>query len=108
MFEADFSLMFAENNIDKDDVFYVCGHCFRSISSLNQVLFAVNREYCINEKKAVKMIETFNIKPSGYKNRIDKIITLISSDMDQTRAGIDMLQELVHEADAFAALALEF
>ena len=108
MFEAGFSLMFAENNIDKDDVSYVCGHCFRSISSLNQVLFAVNKEYCINEKKAVKMIETFNIKPSGYKNRIDKIITLISSDMDQTRAGIDMLQELVNEADAFATLALEY
>lgn len=54
------------------------------------------------------MIETFNIKPSGYKNRIDKIITLISSDMDQTRAGIDMLQELVNEADAFATLALEY
>lgn len=29
MFEAGFSLMFAENNIDKDDVSYVCGHCFR-------------------------------------------------------------------------------
>jgi hypothetical protein len=28
MFEAGFSLMFAENNIDKDDISYVCGHCF--------------------------------------------------------------------------------
>ena len=26
MFEAGFSLMFTENNIDKDDVSYVCGH----------------------------------------------------------------------------------
>lgn len=54
MFEAGFSLMFAENNIDKDDVSYVCGHCFRSISSLNQVLFAVNKEYCINEKRLLR------------------------------------------------------
>lgn len=54
MFEAGFSLMFAENNIDKDDVFYVCGHCFRSISSLNQVLFAINKEYCINEKRLLR------------------------------------------------------
>jgi predicted nucleotidyltransferase len=97
MFEAGFSLMFAENNIDKDDVSYVCGHCFRSISSLNQVLFAINKEYCINEKKAVKMIEKFKIKPSDYKERVDKIISLISTDADCTRKGIEILQRLVDE-----------
>jgi len=97
MFEAGFSLMFAENNIDKDDVSYVCGHCFRSISSLNQVLFAINKEYCINEKKAVKMIEDFKIKPSKYKERVDKIISLISTDVDCTRKGIEILQRLVNE-----------
>ena len=46
MFEAGFSLIFAKENIDKDDISYVCGHCFRSISGLNQVLFAMNEEYC--------------------------------------------------------------
>lgn len=99
MFEAGFSLMFAENNIDKDDVFYVCGHCFRSISSLNQVLFAINKEYCINEKKAVKMIEDFKIKPSDYKERVDKVISLISTDVDCTRKGIEILQRLVNEVE---------
>lgn len=99
MFEASFSLMFAKDNVDKDDVSYVCGHCFRTISCLNQVLFAINEEYCINEKKAVKMIETFNIKPCGYKEKIDRVITLISSDVDRTREGVDMLQELVNEID---------
>ena len=44
MFEAGFSLMFAENNIDKDDVSYVCGIAFEAYLSLNQVLFAVNKE----------------------------------------------------------------
>lgn len=97
MFEANFSLMFAKDNVDKDDISYVCGHCFRSISCLNQVLFAMNEEYCINEKKAIKMIETFELKPSDYKERIDKIISLLSSDVDQTRKSVDMLQELVNE-----------
>ena len=99
MFEAGFSLMFAENNIDKDDVSYVCGHCFRSISSLNQVLFAINKEYCINEKKAVKMIEDFKIKPSDYKERVDKVISLISTNVDCTRKGIEILQRLVNEVE---------
>jgi len=99
MFEAGFSLMFAENNIYKDDVSYVCGHCFRSISCLNQVLFAINKEYCINEKKAVKIIDDFKIKPSDYKERVDKVISLISTDVDCTRKGIEILQRLVNEVE---------
>ena len=99
MFEASFSLMFAEDYIDKDDIYYVCGHCFRSISCLNQVLFALNAEYCINEKKAVEMVDGFIIKSKDYKNRIDEIITLLSADRDATREGINMLKELVSETE---------
>ena len=99
MFEASFSLMFAEDNVDKDDIYYVCGHCFRSISCLNQVLFALNEEYCINEKKAVRTIDGFIIKPKDYKNRIDEIITLLSADRDTTREGINMLKELISETE---------
>ena len=99
MFETGFSLMFAKDNIDKDDISYVCGHCFRSISCLNQVLFAMNEEYCINEKKAVRMIGVFKIKPSNYKERVDKVISLISTDADCTRKGIEILQRLVTEVE---------
>lgn len=99
MFEASFSLMFAEDNIDKDDIYYVCGHCFRSISCLNQVLFALNEEYCINEKKAIRMIDGFDIKPKDYKNRIDKIITLLSTHRNSTREGINLLKELISETE---------
>ena len=99
MFEAGFSLIFAKENIDKDDISYVCGHCFRSISGLNQVLFAMNKEYCINEKKAVRMIGVFKIKPSNYKERVDKVISLISTDADCTRKGIEILQRLVTEVE---------
>jgi predicted nucleotidyltransferase len=97
MFEASFSLMFAEDNVDKDDLYYVCGHCFRSISCLNQVIFALNEEYCINEKKAVRMIDNFRIKPKDYKKRVDRIFTLLSSDKTGTKEGVNMLKELIAE-----------
>jgi predicted nucleotidyltransferase len=106
MFEACFSLMFAKDNIDKDDISYVCGHCFRSISCLNQVLFAMNEEYCINEKKAVRMIGVFKIKPCGYKEKIDKIISLISSDVDSTRKGIDILEGLINEVESLKGVSV--
>lgn len=97
MFEASFSLMISKSNINKDDISYVCGHCFRSVSSLNQVLFALNNEYCINEKKAVKMIDAFKTKPQNYKKRIDELITLISFNESNTRKGVEILEELVNE-----------
>jgi hypothetical protein len=58
-FEAGFSLMFVKANLRADDKYYIAGHVFRVVSCLNQVLFACNNVYCINEKKAIKLIETF-------------------------------------------------
>lgn len=45
------------------------------------------------------MIDGFSIKPKDYRRRIDKIFTLISSDKDKTREGVDMLHELVSEIE---------
>ncbi|WP_096187081.1 nucleotidyltransferase domain-containing protein [Evansella halocellulosilytica] len=99
MFEASFSLMFAKDNVNKDDLSYVSGHCFRSISCLNQVIFAMNEKYCINEKKAVRMIEAFDQKPTDYKRRIDEIVTSISSNVDSTKQGIEKLESLLSETE---------
>lgn len=96
-FEASFSLVHADSNVSKDDLSFVAGSSFRAISCLNQVLFAINEEYCVNEKKAVAMVNYFLIKPENYKQRIDKIISLLSVDQDSTREGVDMLRQLVQE-----------
>lgn len=79
-FEAGFSLMLAETYAEKDDEYYVAAHIVRAVSCLNQVLFAVNGEYCINEKKAVRMIESFAKKPDGYKARIDGVVARLGRD----------------------------
>ncbi len=99
LFEASFSLMFARDYADKDDASYVMGHCFRTISCLNQVLFALNEEYCINEKKAVRMINGFDIKPKDYNARIDEVVSLISADAEKTGQGVELLRELVSETE---------
>ena len=99
-FEASFSLMFMEGNANKDDISYVMGHCFRSISCLNQVIFAKNKVYCINEKKAVAMIQDFPIRPINYKKRIDEIVSLLSTDSDKTNQAVENLKELISETEA--------
>ncbi|MDH6673460.1 putative nucleotidyltransferase [Paenibacillus sp. LBL] len=99
-FEASFSLMLAEKAVLIDDITYVTGHCFRSISCLNQVIFAKNGLYCINEKRAVSMIETFLLKPANYKDRLDQVITLLSSDIEKTKLALSLLQDIIFETEA--------
>lgn len=73
-FEAGFSLMLAEGSANKQDAYYVTAHIVRAISALNQVLFAANQQYCLNEKKAVGMIEGFGIHPQGYSQKVQSIL----------------------------------
>lgn len=102
MSEAEFSFMHVQYNVDKDDVYYVAGHVFRVISCLNQVLFALNEEYCINEKKAVKMIANFPKAPLKYKERVDEIFSLLSSKSDGSKVACDKLKALVEEVKFLA------
>lgn len=96
-FETAFSLMLAEKNIQRDDVYYVVAHLVRSISALNQVLFALNEQYCINEKKAVKMIDTFAIRPDNYKDRVNVIFTLVGTDLAKS---CSYLKELISDVNS--------
>jgi predicted nucleotidyltransferase len=95
-FEAGFSQMLAEKSIAGDDVYYVSAHLVRSISALNQILFALNEQYCINEKKAVKMIDGFSISPNHYKEKVDAIFSLSGTDLF---GAYDHLKRLINEVD---------
>ena len=61
--------MFVKANAGAEDKYYIAGHVFRIISCLNQVLFACNNAYCINEKKAIKLLETLNINLKKYAEK---------------------------------------
>ncbi|KKO52942.1 nucleotidyltransferase domain-containing protein [Paenibacillus sp. DMB20] len=98
-FEASFSSIHADSSASRDDISFVAGCCFRTIACMNQALFAKNKEYCINEKKAAALVNGFSVKPKDYKERVDRIFTLLSTDETQTREGVDLLKELVRETD---------
>ncbi|MCM3127841.1 MULTISPECIES: nucleotidyltransferase domain-containing protein [unclassified Paenibacillus] len=98
-FEASFSHTFVHKYAAKDDSYYVMGHVFRSLSCLNQILFAINEEHCINEKRAVQMIEDFDLKPAHYKQRVDEIVELLSPDPHQLALAAAKLQSLIEETN---------
>lgn len=95
MFESGFSFMFARANAGSDDRYYVAGHIFRAVSCLNQVLFAINNAYCINEKKAVRMIETLKHKPENYEQKVNRIFEALGISLNECCDQADSLYDEV-------------
>ena len=99
LFEAEFSLMFVKANAGAEDKYYIAGHVFRIISCLNQVLFACNNAYCINEKKAIKLLETFEYKPEKYAERVNHIFEVLGLSLFEC---YDMTEKLYKEVKKIA------
>ncbi|WP_166445859.1 nucleotidyltransferase domain-containing protein [Enterocloster lavalensis] len=97
MFEAKFSCMLAEGYGRGEDLYYVAGHLFRSVSALNQVLFALNQTYCLNEKKAVRRIREFPVTLPDYQRRVNEIFGLTAGTLALC---IQALRELCGDAEA--------
>ncbi|MDR6550129.1 nucleotidyltransferase domain-containing protein [Paenibacillus qinlingensis] len=97
LWEATFALDNGYKGIYKNDISFIAGCCFRSVSCLNQVLFAKNETYLMNEKGAAAIADSFQIVPIQYAQRINDAFALITEDPDSLREAINKLRELVQE-----------
>ncbi|SEU27935.1 nucleotidyltransferase domain-containing protein [Paenibacillus sp. NFR01] len=99
LWEARFSMEIGRKGIYKQDLSYIAGCCFRAVSCLNQVLFALNETYWMNEKGAVAIADAFSIKPGNYASRVNEMMTLISEDSARLGMAIEVLDELINETE---------
>ncbi|ACT00580.1 nucleotidyltransferase domain-containing protein [Paenibacillus sp. JDR-2] len=97
--EAGFSLENGYKGIYKNDLSYIAGCCFRSVACLNQVLFAVNETYSMNEKGASAIVDSFAIAPRHYSRRVNEIFALITEDPDSLKNALNLLRELIEETE---------
>ena len=72
-FEMGFSAGIAEKSLSTGDSCYVTGHLFRAASAMHQVMFALNRAYCLNEKRASQRVEALPLHPENYARRASAI-----------------------------------
>jgi len=99
LWEAAFSLSAASKSVARRDASYAAGCCFRSISCLNQALFAMNECYWMNEKGAVQIASSFVIIPFEYESRVNEIFKLISSDSKALEQALHLLQGVIEETE---------
>jgi hypothetical protein len=97
VFEADFSLLISSKSANRSDVTYVAGCLFRSIGSVLQVLFALNRKHWMNEKGAVALADRFDLAPPRLKERIEKAWHLLETNPCSLNEAIRTVGELTEE-----------
>ena len=83
--ESSFSLVVAQKSVARGDVVYAAGCCFRSVSCMNQVLFALNEAYLLNEKGAVVLTNSFTLCPPDYQQRVESVFALLATDAESIR-----------------------
>ncbi len=99
--EIDFSADIAKKSIEKADVAYAAGCCFRGVLCMLQVLFAINREYWLNEKGAVAIANRFAIKPASFQSRVNEIFGLLNAAPESISKSITLLKELSADISTF-------
>ncbi|MDB9527205.1 hypothetical protein PN498_14485 [Oscillatoria sp. CS-180] len=61
---------------------------------MNQVLFALNEEYFLNEKGAVAIANSFTLCPQDYQQQVESVFALLAVDAKSILDAISILKEI--------------
>jgi hypothetical protein len=101
--EVDFSLQNARKSIARTDIAYAAGCCFRFVACMMQVLFALNKQYWLNEKGAVALASNFPICPALLQSRIEEAFTSLAADSRSIGKAIAVLEGLSRDMEVLVA-----
>jgi predicted nucleotidyltransferase len=99
LWEVNFSIAIAYKGLLKDDIAYVTGCIYRSISCLIQVIYALNETYIMNEKGSLINISTFKIVPKDFKKNVENIFYSLTDDNENMRKLLDELSWIAKDVE---------
>ena len=74
LFDATFQLAVADKPARRGDIAYVAGSLFHAAGFMTMVLYALNRQWLINEKGALPAARKFKLRPRGFHSTIDEVM----------------------------------
>ena len=104
MFDAEFEISIAAKPAARGDVMYVAGCLFRAAGFMTLVLYALNREFFLNEKGAFAESRRFAIKPARFHDSVAKILGNVGHTPAELSASIEGFQNIALEMRALAQL----
>ena len=73
-FDATFELAIAVKPAERGDTSYVTGSLFHAAGFMTLVLYALNRQWLINEKGMLPASRGFSIHPPGFHSTIERVM----------------------------------
>jgi predicted nucleotidyltransferase len=73
-FDASFELAIAAKPAERGDTSYVTGSLFHAAGFMTLVLYALNRQWLINEKGMLPASRGFRIRPRGFHSTIESVM----------------------------------
>jgi predicted nucleotidyltransferase len=104
MFDAEFEISIAAKPAARGDVMYVAGCLFRAAGFMTLVLYALNREFFLNEKGAFAESRRFAIKPARFHDSVAKILGNVGHTPAELSASVEGFQNIAQEMRALAEL----
>src|SRR5260370_24645915 len=102
MFDAEFEISIAAKPAARGDVMYVAGCLFRAAGFMTLVLYALNREFFLNEKGAFAESRRFATKPARFHDTISRILGNIGETPAELSASVEGFQSIAQELRAIS------
>lgn len=97
LWSAEFTLRHARALAARGDVYNTVGCLTRMLGLLSQVLFALNRCYFLNDKRALETIEGFELCPDRYAERVRALLSAPGAGAEQLVGTTSELEDLFKE-----------
>jgi hypothetical protein len=94
LFDADFWLAVCRKSAARGDVFHVSGCLFRTVAALVQVVFALNGRYWMNEKGALRAVDSFALRPARFGPTVSAVLAQPGADPVALAARVEELAAL--------------
>jgi predicted nucleotidyltransferase len=97
LWQAGFALQVAEKSAKRGEGFYVAGCLFQSAACLVQVLFALNKQFFLNEKGSVDLVDTFEKKPEKFATRVRTMLESLGTTATELEERLEGFYKLAEE-----------
>jgi predicted nucleotidyltransferase len=102
LWQANFDLIISRKSAERGESYYVAGCFFECVSSLVQVLFALNERYFINQKGSVAETRTFDFCPPGFEETVTEVLGRAGRTPQELGGNLERLDALVRAVEKLA------
>jgi predicted nucleotidyltransferase len=92
LFDAAFHLEIAAKPAARGDIMYVSACLATAVGFMTLVLYALNRQFYLNEKSAFQQSAGFAIRPPRFHDRVAQLLGAIGTDVSTLTASIEAMR----------------